>query len=189
MNQLLTVNTRFGESTALFNTIHNRLITVMHGEDDVTSQLQEWERESLRQDLANGHGYAQTFKAARVVSAGFGTFIFPLHGRDCESRRFEMAVQIASWMAETRPHQDSDYQVSAAVRAVENSERYTNVIYEAGHDQFKIILNGRVLGKTRLKSDIIILARKNTEKKRGGGCVFSLSAFASSPKGNGQKPI
>ncbi|HHT2140797.1 TPA: hypothetical protein ACTYQH_003717 [Klebsiella michiganensis] len=160
MNQLLTVDTRFGTSTALFNTIHKRLITVMCGDEDVTASLLEWERNSLQQDLANGHGYTQTFKAARVVSAGFGTFIFPLHGRDCESRRFEMATQIASWMAETRPHQDSDYQVSAAVRAVENSERFTNVVYEAGHDQFKIILNGRTLGKTRLKSDIIILAGK-----------------------------
>ncbi len=37
MNQLLTVNTRFGTSTALFNTIHKRLITVMHGDEDVTT--------------------------------------------------------------------------------------------------------------------------------------------------------
>ena len=78
MNQLLTVNTRFGTSTALFNTIHKRLITVMHGDEDVTTSLQEWERNSLQQDLANGFGYTQTFKAARVVSTGFGTFIFPL---------------------------------------------------------------------------------------------------------------
>ena len=160
MNQLLTVDTRFGTSTALFNTIHKRLISVMHGDEDVTVNLLEWERNTLQRDLANGHGYSQTFKAARVVSAGFGTFIFPLHGRDCESRRFEMACQIASWMAETRPHQDTDYQVSAAVRAVENSERYTNVIYKAGHDQFSIIINGITLGKTRLKSDIIILEGK-----------------------------
>lgn len=160
MNQLLTVDTRFGTSIALFNTIHNRLIRVMHGDDDITARLQEWERESLQQDLTNGRGYIQTFKAARVVSTGFGTFIFPLRGRDCESRRFEMAVQIASWMAETRPHQDSAYQTSAAVRAVENSERFTNVVYEAGFDTWKIMLNGAVLGRTRLKSDIIVLEGK-----------------------------
>ncbi|HBX7361462.1 TPA: hypothetical protein MIB87_26715, partial [Klebsiella pneumoniae] len=115
---------------------------------------------SLQQDLANGFGYTQTFKAARVVSTGFGTFIFPLRGRDCESRRFEMAVQIAGWLAETRPHQDSAYQTSAAVRAVENSERYTNVVYKAGHDQFSIVINGNTLGKTRIKSDIIVLEGK-----------------------------
>lgn len=160
MNQLLTVNTRFGTSTALFNTIHKRLITVMHGDEDVTTSLQEWERNSLQQDLANGFGYTQTFKAARVVSTGFGTFIFPLRGRDCESRRFEMAVQIAGWLAETRPHQDSAYQTSAAVRAVKNSERYTNVVYKAGHDQFSIVINGNTLGKTRIKSDIIVLEGK-----------------------------
>lgn len=80
MNQLLTVNTRFGTSTALFNTIHKRLITVMHGDEDVTTSLQEWERNSLQQDLANGFGYTQTFKAARVVSTGFGTFIFHCAG-------------------------------------------------------------------------------------------------------------
>ncbi|WP_154943720.1 hypothetical protein [Klebsiella grimontii] len=160
MNQLLTVDTRFGTSTALFNTIHKRLITVMCGDKDVTTSLLEWERNSLQQDLANGHGYTQTFKAARVVSTGFGTFIFPLRGRDCESRRFEMAVQIARWMAETRPHQDNDYQVSAAVRAVKNSERYTNVVYKAGHDKFTIILDGNALGCTRHKSDIIVLEGK-----------------------------
>lgn len=160
MNQLLTVDTRFGTSTALFNTIHKRLITVMCGDKDVTTSLLEWERNSLQQDLANGHGYTQTFKAARVVSTGFGTFIFPLRGRDCESRRFEMAVQIARWMAETRPHQDNDYQVSAAVRAVGNSERYTNVVYKAGHDKFTIILGGNTLGCTRHKSDIIVLEGK-----------------------------
>ncbi|HBX6199749.1 TPA: hypothetical protein MH639_24735 [Klebsiella pneumoniae] len=160
MNQLLTVDTRFGTSTALFNTIHKRLITVMHGDEDVTVRLLEWERNSLQQDLANGFGYTQTFKAARVVSTGFGTFIFPLRGRDCESRRFEMAVQIAGWMAETRPHQDSAYQTSAAVRAVENSERFTNVVYEAGYDEWRIKLNGAVLGRTRIKSDIIVLEGK-----------------------------
>lgn len=160
MNQLLTVDTRFGTSTALFNTIHKRLITVMCGDKDVTTSLLEWERNSLQQDLANGHGYTQTFKAARVVSTGFGTFIFPLRGRDCESRRFEMAVQIARWLSETRPHQDSDYQVSAAVRAVGNSERYTNVVYKAGHDKFTIILGGNTLGCTRHKSDIIVLEGK-----------------------------
>lgn len=160
MNQLLIVDTRFGTSTALFNTIHKRLITVMHGDEDVTNNLQEWEKESLRQDLTNGRGFTQTFKAARVVSTGFGTFIFPLRGRDCESRRFEMAVQIAGWMAETRPHQDSAYQTSAAVRAVENSERFTNVVYEAGYDEWRIKLNGAVLGRTRIKSDIIVLEGK-----------------------------
>lgn len=160
MNQLLTVDTRFGVSTALFNTIHKRLITVMHGDEDVTNNLQEWEKESLRQDLTNGRGFTQTFKAARVVSTGFGTFIFPLRGRDCESRRFEMAVQIAGWMAETRAHQDSAYQTSAAVRAVENSERFTNVVYEAGYDEWRIKLNGAVLGRTRIKSDIIVLEGK-----------------------------
>ncbi|HFP9309420.1 TPA: hypothetical protein ACHOZC_003417 [Raoultella ornithinolytica] len=160
MNQLLTVDTRFGTSTALFNTIHKRLITVMHGEEDVTARLLEWERNSLQQDLANGFGYTQTFKTARVISTGFGTFIFPLRGRDSESRRFEMAVQIAGWMAETRPHQDSAYQTSAAVRAVENSERYTNVVYKAGYDQFSVIINGKTFGKTRIKSDIIVLEGK-----------------------------
>lgn len=39
MNQLLTVNTRFGSSTALFNSIHKRLISVMCGNDDVTDKL------------------------------------------------------------------------------------------------------------------------------------------------------
>lgn len=160
MNQLLTVDTRFGTSTALFNTIHKRLITVMHGEEDVTARLLEWERNSLQQDLANGFGYTQTFKTARVISTGFGTFIFPLRGRDSESRRFEMAVQIAGWMVETRPHQDSAYQTSAAVRAVENSERYTNVVYKAGYDQFSVIINGKTFGKTRIKSDIIVLQGK-----------------------------
>ena len=69
-------------------------------------------------------------------------------------------VQIAGWLAETRPHQDSAYQTSAAVRAVENSERYTNVVYKAGHDQFSIVINGNTLGKTRIKSDIIVLEGK-----------------------------
>ena len=79
-----------------------------------------------------------------------------------------MAVQIAGWLAETRPHQDSAYQTSAAVRAVENSERYTNVVY-AGHDQFSIVINGNTLGKTRIKSDIIVLEGK-VKRKKGRRC-------------------
>ena len=43
MNQLLTVDTRFGTSIALFNTIHKRLISVMHDEEDVTAKLPVWE--------------------------------------------------------------------------------------------------------------------------------------------------
>ena len=160
MNQLLTVNTRFGSSTALFNSIHKRLISVMGGNDDVTDKLLEWERNSLQSDLASGFGYTQTFNSARLVSASFGTFVFPLRGNDCESRRFEMAIQIASYLAATRPHQDSDYQISAAVRAVDKSERHSNVVYNAGHDQFTVIANGKTMWKTRLKSDIIILEGK-----------------------------
>ena len=54
MNQLLTVDTRFGTSTALFNTIHKRLITVMCGDEDVTASLLEWERNSLQQRMVTG---------------------------------------------------------------------------------------------------------------------------------------
>ena len=160
MNQFMTVDTRFGSSIALFNTIHNRLISVTCNNEDITTSLQEWERNSLVSNLTNGHGYKRRFAAARIVSAGFATFIFPLHGRDCESRRFEMACQIASWMAETRPHQENDYQVCAATRAVENSERYKDVVYEAGFDYFRIMQNGIILSNTRIKTDIVILDGK-----------------------------
>lgn len=160
MNQLLTVDTRFGTSTALFNTIHKRLISVMHDEEDVTAKLPVWEKESLQQDLASDRGYTQTFKAARVATSSYGTFIFPLRGRDCESRRMEMAFQITMWMIGHNPAISQIWARSFAQRVLENSERYRDVIYTAGHESWGLKFDGREIGSTRLKSQIIVLEGK-----------------------------
>ncbi|HHT4259148.1 TPA: hypothetical protein ACTYZB_004815 [Klebsiella variicola] len=160
MNQLLTVNTRFGEATALFNTIDKTLRSLTQGNDDLRKSLCDYEIESLQSDLASGRGFQQKFKSARVSVSSYGTFIFPLHGRDCESRRMEMAFQITMWMIGYHPPVSQIWARSFAQRVVENSERHRDVVYTAGHESWKIKLNGREIGSTRLKSQIIVLEGK-----------------------------
>ncbi|HGH5398706.1 TPA: hypothetical protein ACJI3N_005310 [Raoultella planticola] len=160
MNQLLSVDTRFGEATALFNTIHKRLVSLSQGNDDLTKKLFDYEVKTLEADLASGRGYTQRFDAVRYANTAVGTFIFPLRGRDSESRRSEMAFQITMWMIGNRPNISQLYARDFAQRAVESSKRLANVVYHAGFNEWGVSLNGNLLGKTRLQSHIIVLEGK-----------------------------
>lgn len=159
MNQVYQMDTRLGNAQVLFNTIHHDVRSVKVDGKDVTSTLGAYEINDLQLALKSNRFYKRDIGNALVVRTGNGLFVFPLRGRNCASRRFEMAIQIAMHFYNTRTGLDPDWVTSTAKRYADQAERYTGVILEAGDFEWKLKLP-EITFKTRNSHELIMLEGK-----------------------------